>query len=251
MCGSNSTESAAIKKGIKSHTYDLNLNFDLINDAIKEHNELIFFHSPYWNIIKYSGKGNMYGDEPHPSDISHIADYNEFMRIYNELLIKQYASLKTGGRMAILMGDIKKKGILYSPILDMVKPGEIENIVIKEQFNCWSDRQSYSGKFIPIIHEYLLILRRDNPYIEKLKITVNKSFDVRDSKIATWKQIIVSVFEAEKTSLTYNDIYYIVKGHKKAKRNNHVREKIRQILTQDEKTFLRLSEGRYKLREGI
>lgn len=146
---------------------------------------------------------------------------------------------------------INKPGIYYSPFIDMAKPGKIESIIIKKQHNMWSERQSYSGKFIPIIHEYLLILQKDNPYIDKLRITVSKDFDIRDSKLATWKQILISVFESEKgRNLSYNDIYDLVKNHKKAKTNNHIREKIRQIISQDQLTFLRVSAGMYKLKDA-
>lgn len=243
MCGSGTTKDVAVKSGIQAHTYDLNMGFDLINDEIKERNDFIFWHPPYWDIIKYSG--NMYGENPHPSDISHIKDYKDFMDITNELLFKQFASLKTGGRMAILMADVKKQGRLYSMLLDMVKPGMLEQIVIKEQFNTWSERQSYKGNFIPIIHEYLLILKRDNPFIETLKITNDIHFDIRDSKMATWKDVVMAVFEKHKRALSLNDLYQELDGHKKAKTNNHYKAKIRQIVQTPE--FVRISTGVYEL----
>ena len=36
-------------------------------------------------------------------------------------MIKQYASLEKGGRIAVLMGDMKRKGRLYSMLVDIVK----------------------------------------------------------------------------------------------------------------------------------
>lgn len=243
MCGSGTTRDVSNTLGIRSNTYDLNMGFDLINDDIKERNEFVFWHPPYWDIIKYSG--HQYGKEAHPSDISHIKDYDEFMRMTNELLFKQFASIKTGGRMAILTADVKKEGRLYSMLLDMVKPGMIEQIVIKEQFNTWSERQSYKGKFIPIIHEYLLILKRDNPYIQNLKITSNVEFDIRDSKMATWKDVIMAVFEKHNRVLSLSELYEELDGHKKARSNNHYKAKIRQVVQTDE--FVRISTGMYKL----
>lgn len=243
MCGSGTTKDASDSLGIQSSVYDLNMGFDLLNDDIKERNEFVFWHPPYWDIIKYSG--HQYGKEAHPSDISHIKDYDEFMRVTNELLFKQYASIKTGGRMAILTADVKKEGRLYSMLLDMVKPGMIEQIVIKEQFNTWSERQSYNGKFIPIVHEYLLILKRDTPYIQTLKVTSNIDFDIRDSKMATWKDVIIAVFEKHKRALSLSELYNELEYHKKAKSNQHYRAKIRQVVqTQD---FMRISSGLYEL----
>lgn len=243
MCGSGTTKDASDSLGIQSSVYDLNMGFDLLNDDIKERNEFVFWHPPYWDIIKYSGY--QYGKEPHPSDISHIKDYNEFMKITNELLFKQYASIKTGGRMAILTADVKKEGRLYSMLLDMIKPGMIEQIVIKEQFNTWSERQSYNGKFIPIVHEYLLILKRDTPYIQTLKVTSNIDFDIRDSKIATWKDVIVSVFEKHRRALSLSELYNELEHHKKAKSNQYYKAKIRQIVQSQD--FMRISSGLYEL----
>lgn len=138
MCGSNTTRDVATALGLNSFTYDLNQGYDLISDPILERNDFIFHHPPYWDIIKYSG--NMYGD-PDARDLSRILDYNEFIKVLNELIIKQFASLKTNGHMAILVGDIKRKGKLYSMVMDMIKPGTLVNIVIKAQHNCMSEKR--------------------------------------------------------------------------------------------------------------
>ena len=52
MCGSNTTADAARTMGIVSHTYDLHSGFDLLHTDIKERPEFIFWHPPYWDIIK-------------------------------------------------------------------------------------------------------------------------------------------------------------------------------------------------------
>lgn len=70
--------------------------------------------------------------------------------------MKQYTSLKNGGRMAVLIDDIKKKGQLYSMLAEIIKLGTLENIIIKAQHNCFSDKTRYSGSFIPILHEFFL-----------------------------------------------------------------------------------------------
>lgn len=67
----------------------------------------------------------MYGDTPLKNDLSHIKDYQEFIKAINYCLSKQYASLKVGGRMAILMADVKKNHKLYSMLLDMNKLGTV------------------------------------------------------------------------------------------------------------------------------
>ena len=67
--------------------------------------------------------------------------------------------------MAVLMGDVKKKGKLYSMLAEIIKPGTLENIIIKVQHNCFSEQIHYSGSFIPILHEYVMIVRKDNPLL--------------------------------------------------------------------------------------
>ncbi len=231
MSGSNTTSSVANQLNIKANTYDLNMGYDLLNNEIKERNEFIFWRPPYWDIIKYSG--NMYG-KPMEQDLSRIKEYDKFMSLINECMLKQFYSLEKGGKMSVLMGDIKKKGKLYSMILDIVKPGDIENIVIKEQHNCWSDRKSYFGKFIPIVHEYLLILKKPSDFI--INIAHNKSFkvDLRDSDRITWKDLVALALENLGNKAKLDDIYRLLEGHKKAEKNKHWKEKIRQTLQQYE-----------------
>ena len=61
----------------------------------------------------------------------------------NYAMMKQFSSLEKGGRMAVLMGDIKKKGCLYSMLAEIIKLGTLENIIIKAQHNCFSDQIQY------------------------------------------------------------------------------------------------------------
>lgn len=94
----------------------------------------------------------IYIEDPMPLDLSRIPDWERFVQAMNYAMMKQFSALEKGGRMAVLMGDIKKKGKLYSMIAEIVKPGTMENIIIKAQHNCFSDNTQYSGTFIPILH---------------------------------------------------------------------------------------------------
>ena len=87
--------------------------------------------------------------------------------------------------MAVLMSDIKKKGKLYYSMLsEIVKPGTQETI-IKAQHNCFSDNTHYSGTFIPILHEYVMIVRKDNPLMIPILAAKRIEADVRDMPSAT------------------------------------------------------------------
>lgn len=157
MCGSGTVEDVGRQCGFKVIAKDLNRGNNLFTDEITEKNEFIFWHPPYWDMYRYSG--NVWGEAPVAGDISHIDSWPEFVEAMNFLLLKQYDSLRPGGRMAVLMGDIKREGKLYSMLAEIAKPG-LENIVIKEQHNAASFRKMYAAKFIPIRHEYVMILRK-------------------------------------------------------------------------------------------
>ena len=167
MCGSGTTKAAADKLGVGSHLYDLHSGFDIMNCEIPERPEFIFWHPPYWDIVtfsdvmyKASDVQKNYGYDPRQYDLSRIPDWESFVDKMNYAMMKQFSALEKGGRMAVLMGDIKKRGVLYSMLSEIVKPGSLENIIIKAQHNCFSDQIQYSGKFIPILHEYVMIVRK-------------------------------------------------------------------------------------------
>ena len=137
--------------------------------------------------------------------------------------------------MFVLIGDWKKKGRLYSMLCDIAKLGTLEQIVIKAEHNCWSDSSSYSNyNFIPIQHEYLMVLRKDSALIIPVAFTKKSSFDIRDSKATTWKQVIYSLLQ-EYGSMTIEQLYEAVKEFYpvKSSTNTFVREKIRQIVRND------------------
>lgn len=106
MCGSGTTGAAAAKCGISSKLYDLHSGFDLMNSEIPDRPEFIFWHPPYWDIIKYSDVmyrasdvQNRYGYNPCQFDLSRIAEWDEFVKAMNYAMMKQFSALEKGGRM--------------------------------------------------------------------------------------------------------------------------------------------------------
>lgn len=237
MCGSGTTKAAADKAGIRSHLYDLHSGFDIMNCDIPERPEFVFWHPPYWDIIQYSDvmyKASdvmqKYGYDPKRLDLSRIESWDDFVRAMNYAMMKQFSALENGGRMAVLMGDIKKKGRLYSMLAEIVKPGTLENIIIKAQHNCFSDRTQYSGKFIPILHEYVMIVRKDSPVLIPILMTQSSTVDIRDMPGATWRDVIAAVLEQCKKPVALSFLYEQIEPHKKAQSNKWWKEKIRQTL---------------------
>lgn len=258
MCGSGTTRDAAEKCGIKSHIYDLHSGFDLLNSEIPERPQFIFWHPPYWDIIKYSDVmykasdvEEKYGYDPRKSDLSRIQDWDKFVEVMNYAMMKQFAALEKGGRMAVLMGDIKKRGKLYSMLSEIIKPGTAENILIKAQYNCFSDKTQYSGNFIPILHEYVLIVRKDNPLLIPIITTKKLELDIRDMHGATWRDIVAAVLEDEGRSVPLSVLYEKIEPYKKARRNQWWKEKVRQTLQLYPEHFESTQRGIWQLKRAV
>lgn len=258
MCGSGTTRDAADKCGIKSHIYDLHSGFDLLNSEIPERPQFIFWHPPYWDIIKYSDVmykasdvEKKYGYDPRKSDLSRIQDWDKFVEVMNYAMMKQFAALEKGGRMAVLMGDIKKRGKLYSMLSEIIKPGTAENILIKAQYNCFSDNTEYSGNFIPILHEYVLIVRKDNPLLVPIITTKKLELDIRDMRGATWRDIVAAVLEDEGRSVPLSVLYEKIEPYKKARQNQWWKEKVRQTLQLHPDHFESTQRGMWQLKRAV
>ena len=254
MCGSGTTKAAADKMNIKSNIYDLHSGFDIMNCDIPERPEFVFWHPPYWSIIKYSDVmykasdvEKRYGYDPRKTDLSRIEEWDEFVKAMNYAMAKQFAALEKGGRMAVLMGDIKKKGKCYSMLSEIVKPGTLENIIIKTQHNCFSDNVNYSGKFIPILHEYVMIVRKDNALIYPMLYTQQTNTDVRDMVGITWRDIVAGVLEECDEAVPLSFLYESIEPYRKAKRNRWWREKVRQTLQCNPTYFTHVGKGMWAL----
>ena len=166
-------------------------------------------------MYKASDVKSKYGYDPMPLDLSRIPDWERFVQAMNYAMMKQFSALEKGGRMAVLMGDIKKKGKLYSMIAEIVKPGTMENIIIKAQHNCFSDNTQYSGTFIPILHEYVLIVRKDSPTAIPVLMCSQKTMDIRDMPGATWRDVVAAVLEECNKAVSLAYLYEQIEPHKK------------------------------------
>ncbi|WP_072445863.1 DNA methyltransferase [Blautia sp. Marseille-P3201T] len=245
MCGSGTTKDVADRKNIKANVYDLNQGFDLLNMDVPERNEFIFWHPPYHNMIRYADNmyaaseiEKKYGICANEVDLSQCRSWEDFIKKLNACMIKQFASLETGGHMAVLMGDLKKQGKLYSMLLEIAKPGIIENIVIKVQHNCMSNKNQYANEnFIRIQHEYVLLLKKAEDLIYPVQFAVNRIADIRNLESVTWKDVIADIIEKAGGKIELHNIYQQVSGYKKAEKNNHVKEKVRQTLYAYRKIF--------------
>lgn len=194
--------------------------------------DFVFMHPPYGAEIKIPYAGSMY---PDPTGILSKSDlgqmpWDKFMVSLNQIVMRYFSAMEGGARMGILMGDVRRKG-LHSMLTDIVKPGELEQVIIKMQHNTCSGGRSYSSKnFVPIVHEYILVLKKTFPYILDFQVPLKKKLDVRDSNSATWRDVVFAVLKKLGKNASLASIYSEIEGHAKAEKNPHWRDKVRQVL---------------------
>lgn len=256
MVGSGTTEDVVREAGIRGDFADLNRGYDMISMDIPNRAENIFWHPPYGAMIKYADSQYKASDVERTTglsaetirqhDLSSFTNWSEFVKMMNYCMMKQFAALEKGGRMFTLVGDWKQKGKLYSMILDLIKPGTVENIIIKAQHNCWSERQSYSGNFVPIVHEYLLVTRKDAGLIIPVSWGTGRDYDMRSFGDQSWRDLVFSVIQENGGKMSLQELYEALKDSAKAKRNPHWQEKVRQTV-QNIRHFIRTERGCYAL----
>jgi len=143
------------KTGISYWGGDLREGFDLTKQDLPGKFDFVWIHPPYWNIIRYSNNN--------PNDLSNCESYAAFRKLLMVCLKRCYEALKRGGRLVVLIGDVRRSG-KYTPIVKDVlnfPMGEIRSVIIKVQHHCSSDRKRY-GKMedVPIRHEYCVIFKK-------------------------------------------------------------------------------------------
>lgn len=257
MVGSGTTEDVVKARGLEGTFADLNRGYDMMTMDIPERSENIFWHPPYFDIIRYSTSiydadevQKKYGFDPRVNDLSNCPTWESFVKAMNSCLLRQFSSLekssgKFGGRLFVLMGDIKKKGKLYSMLCDIAKPGTLEQIIIKTQHNCVSDRNTYTNQnFVPIVHEYLMVLKKEGGLIFPISYSKTMQADTRNSRNASWRDIICAILEQGQQTL--EQLYRQMEGKPKTTANPHWKEKIRQTV-QNTRYFRRVAEGTYAL----
>lgn len=129
---------------------------DLQNESI----DLICTHPPYANIIKYS--------EGIDGDLSQLK-YEDFLVKIEKVACECYRVLKKNKFCAIVMGDIRKNGMVqplgFQVMQKFINAGFIQKeIIIKEQHNCkttsfWKTK-SQKYNFLLLAHEYIFIFKK-------------------------------------------------------------------------------------------
>lgn len=254
MVGSGTTEDVVKARGLRGSFADLNRGYDMLTMDIPSRAENIFWHPPYAGMIRYAN-GQYSAKEVEKAtglsaeviaadDLSAAKDWDDFIRKLNYCMMKQFAALEKGGRMFTLVGDWKQKGRLFSMVLDMARPGTLEQVIIKAQHNCTSSRTAYSGNFVPIVHEYLVVTRKDSGLIIPVSFGTRSERDMRSVTGQSWRDLVYAVVQENGGRMSLEELYDALKDSAKSKMNPHWREKIRQTV-QNAKYFTRTERGAY------
>jgi len=152
--GSGTTGDVCRDLGVDCLQCDLKDGFDVLSSNIPLGFDFVFFHPPYWNIIKYSDD---------PRDLSSISKYDDFIESLALACKRLLEALEpNGGHLAVLVGDVRKRGKYYFIFRDIIsRLGDPDYpILIKAQHNVRSFGHRYGIEyFIPLAHEYVLIWR--------------------------------------------------------------------------------------------
>lgn len=254
MSGSGTSGKVAEVLGIRSVLYDLNPSppaglggWNALRDDVNDSADIIFFHPPYHNIIRYSGA--VWGNSPHPDDLSQCENYSDFIDKLNFVIKKLFLSLRKDGRLAILVGDVRSGGRFYPMQQDLIQMGEKEAFIVKAQFNCQSDTRTYAKPFVPVVTEYLLLFRKDESLIIPVSWQKRGVIDLRnmDSTALTWNHLIRMTMEQMGGRAKLTDLYSALEQHPKGQRNVHYRERVRATIYENQNQYINCGNGEYSL----
>ena len=153
MEGGGTSRDVCADMGIAYQGFDLHSGVDSLHDEIGGGYDLIFWHPPYHDMKVYSDD---------PRDLSRAGSLAAFGAPLRAGYWRFFELLAPGGRLAILIGDLRRRG-RYEPLtadVARLDRNHIEGIVVKAQHNVSSNRTHYGGAFVPILHETLTIFRR-------------------------------------------------------------------------------------------
>ncbi|KPV51521.1 hypothetical protein SE17_20735 [Kouleothrix aurantiaca] len=153
MEGGGTSREVCADMGILYSGFDLHSGTDSLRDPIGENYDLIFWHPPYHDMKLYSED---------PRDLSRAGSLPAFTALLRAGYWRFFELLAPGGRLAVLMGDLRRGG-RYEPLtVDVARLDRqhIEGIIVKIQHNVSSNSTRYGGTFVPILHETLTIFRR-------------------------------------------------------------------------------------------
>lgn len=233
--GSGTSRDVCRDLGVEYVGLDLHMGVDFTRDYILSHlprpADIAFSHPPYADIIPYSG--NVWATSPVPGDTSHCTTIEEFLEKSQVMLQNQREATREGGHYVTLVGDIRQRGVfrsLQADFIDLMPKEELVSVVIKLQHNVRSAAKRYGGRFIPILHEYMLVWQKSA--MSLFAVSWEMAVQKQQQLAATWRTAIrialMRLGGQASLDLIYNEVKKVA-GHLIAK-NPSWKAKIRQQL---------------------
>jgi hypothetical protein len=204
MQGSGTTRDVCRELGIEYDGFDLKDGFDALTSQLPAKRwDLIFLHPPYWDIIKYSDD---------PRDLSNCKTFEEYIQKLFTIIDRLREYLTDNGVLVVQIGDIRKHGEYYplGAYIAVFHRKELKAKIIKIQHNVSSNSKPYGGKFIPIMHEEIYVLR--------------------GGKRITWKELVLRTLRELGGEAELKELYEAISHHPKILTNPTYTATIRRTL---------------------
>jgi hypothetical protein len=163
MSGSGTCRDVCDELGIPCLSWDIHEGVDACDPegfADADSFEFIWAHPPYWRQKFYSTD---------PRDMSRSATLDDFLRSYRRFIRNCARSLKTHGKLAILMGDYFDREAGYVPLVYHTKRLAFEagltqhcTDIIRFSHGASSSKKVYRSCFIPGLHDVCAIFEKTN-----------------------------------------------------------------------------------------
>jgi hypothetical protein len=161
MSGSGTAGDVCQALGIPCRAGDIHQGFDACDPACFPKGEtfdFIWAHPPYWRM-------KLYADDSR--DLSRSPTLEHFLLRYGQFIRNGAASLKRGGKLAILMGDYRDREAGQVPLVYHTKrlafaAGLTQNCtdIIRFSHGNSSSRKVYRSSFIPGLHDVCMIFEK-------------------------------------------------------------------------------------------
>lgn len=220
------------------------ISMDILDDSVELPNgfydaDMVFLHPPYPTIRGIQYANVMWEDTIGLAsrDIQGMS-WEEGMRAVNKSLLRGYTALPPGGFEVILVGEIRSRGQYRSMMQNLVIPGVLHQTFVKMQHHTTSGNTKCHCKcnFAKTVHEMIAVIKKPSGYEIAYIFPKKYAYDIRDSKSATWKDVVISVLRNARCEVSNQWIYNALKNHEKAKMNNNVEATIRRTLQNLEKS---------------
>lgn len=247
FAGSGTTYDVCKDMGVQYVGIDLNPNptrdgiiaMDILDDTVDLPNgfydaDMVFLHPPYPSINDVRYAGHMWKDLDGSGKLHDIQEmsFEDGMRSVNHAIIRAYNAMPKGSYEVCLVGEIRSHGQYRSMMQNLSIPGILHQTFVKLQHNTVSGRRNYScnNDYALTGHEMIAVIKKPSGYELSIVIPRRYTMDIRDSKMATWKDVVMATVRNLGGTQKNSDIYLEIENHEKAARNPNWKAKVRQTL---------------------